>query len=181
MIHNVTAFCSSSSKPAPVYRDAAEALGRAIALRGWGLVYGGNYVGLMAVLADAVRAGGGRMIGVTPQLFIDQGIGDARCTELVICATMPERKEMLERRGDAIVALPGGLGTLEEIFDAIVGKSLGRHKKPIVLLNIGGYYAPLLTLIEHGIVRQFIKPAARDLYFVADGVDEAIEYLGKSI
>ncbi|MDP9175151.1 MAG: TIGR00730 family Rossman fold protein [Planctomycetota bacterium] len=177
MIQNVTVYCSSSSKTAAIHRDAANALGQAIAKHGWGLVYGGNYLGLMGILADAVRAAGGKVIGITPQLFIDEGVGDHLCDELVITPTLRDRKHLLEQRGDALIALPGGLGTLEETFEVLVGKSLGLHQKPIVLLNIENYYRPLLEMIQHGIDQKFIKPTAQQLYFVADSVNASIDYL----
>jgi hypothetical protein len=177
MIRNVTVYCSSSGQIADVFKAAAADLGRTIAQCGWGLVYGGNRVGLMAVLSDACRAAGGKVIGITPQWFIDKGIGDDRADELIVSTGMRDRKEMLENRGDALLALPGGLGTLEEIFEVIVAKQLGRHGKPIVILNIAKYYDPLLAMIRHGIEHKFIKPAADKLFFVADSVDSAIAYL----
>jgi len=177
MIRNVTVYCSARGEVANVYKTAAADLGRAIAQCGWGLVYGGNRVGLMQILSDACRAAGGKVVGITPQWFIDKGISDDRCDELIVSAGMRDRKEMMENRGDALLALPGGLGTLEEIFEVIVAKQLGRHGKPIVLLNIANYYAPLLAMIEHGIEHKFIKPVARGYFFVADSVDAAINHL----
>jgi uncharacterized protein (TIGR00730 family) len=179
MIRNVTVYCSSSSQIAPVYNTAAAELGRRIAQRGWGLVYGGNRVGLMGILSDACRAAGGKVVGITPQWFIDKGIGDDRADELIVSSGMRDRKEMMENRGDALLALPGGLGTLEEIFEVIVARQLGRHDKPIVILNIAHYYDPLLEMIRHGIEHRFIKPAANQLYFVADSVDSAIAHLSQ--
>jgi hypothetical protein len=177
MIRNVTVYCSSSSRIAPVYTDAARELGHAIATRGWRLVYGGNYIGAMGALADGARAAGGCVTGITPRHFLDQGYGDHLCDELVVCKDMRERKQFLEERGDAFIALPGGLGTLEEIIEVIAGKSLGFHAKPIVLLNIDGFYQPLLAMIEQGIEKAFIKPIARELYCVADTVAGAMELL----
>jgi uncharacterized protein (TIGR00730 family) len=176
-IDAVTVYCSSSSKPARGFSDAAAALGRAIAGNRWTLVYGGNAVGMMGTLADAVRTAGGKVIGVTPQLFIDKCVHDLNCEELIVTRTMRDRKAMMEDRGDAFIALPGGLGTFEEIFEIICGKQLACHDKPIVLLNIDDYYAPLLAMIEHGIELHFIRAEARELYFVADSVESAIEHL----
>ena len=177
MIHSVTVYCSSSSAISRCYFDAAAELGRVIAHSRWSLVYGGNAIGLMGHLANAVRAAGGKVIGITPQLLVDKGIHDTRCDELVITVGMRERKALLEQRGDAYIALPGGLGTLEEIFEIIVGKLLHYHNKPIVLLNTDEYYQPLLAMIEHGIENHFIKAKARDLYFVAPTVTAAAHYL----
>ena len=141
------------------------------------MVYGGNSCGLMASLADATRAAKGRVIGVTPQSLVDKGISDALCDELIVTTGMRDRKAQMEERGDAFIALPGGLGTLEEIFEIIVGRQLGYHSKPIVVLNIAGYYDPLLAMLEHGIEHRFIKAASRELFQVAGSVEEAMEYL----
>jgi len=176
-IRNVTVYCASSGKVPQVYVDAAIELGTAIAKAGWGLIYGGNRIGVMGKLADAVRAAGGKVVGITPQLFIDKGIGDDVCDELVVSLGMRDRKAMLEQRGDAIIALPGGIGTLEEIFDVMVHKQLGYHAKPIVLLNTANYYAPLLAMLEHGIEQNFIKAKARELYSVAGSVPEVMDIL----
>lgn len=178
-IRAVTVYCSSSRAVARAYFDAAEALGRGIAGSGWALVYGGNNLGLMDAVACAARAAGGKVIGVTPQLMADEGIVDRRCDELIVTPGMRERKALLEQRGDALVALPGGLGTFEELFEVLVARILGYHDKPIVILNVAGYYQPLIDLIEHGIEQQFIKPRAREAYFVAAAVDEAIGYLNR--
>ncbi len=173
----VTVYCSSSSRILRVHFDAAAELGQAIAREGWTLVYGGNLVGLMATLADSARGAGGRVIGITPQLMVDKGICDRQCVELLVTADMRQRKALMEQRGDAFIAMPGGLGTLEEIFEIIVGRQLGFHDKPIVILNVAGYYDPLLAMLEHGIEQYFIKARARELYFVADGAAAAIGYL----
>jgi hypothetical protein len=173
----VTVFCSSSREIDQIYFDVAQALGAAIGCEGWSLVYGGNRIGLMGTLADAVRAARGRVIGVTPQIFIDQKVNDPLVDELIISQGMRDRKEIMAQRGDAFVALPGGLGTFEEIFDIIVNRQLGYHNKPIVLLNAADYYDTLIKLIEQGIEARFIKPAARELFRVTDTVAETIQYL----
>ena len=175
-IRSVTVYCSSSAAVARHYFDAAEQAGSAIAANHWNLVYGGNLVGLMKALADACRGAGGKVIGITPQLMVDKGIHDAHADELLITQSMRERKAIMEERADAFLTLPGGLGTFEEIFEIIVGKQLRYHDKPIALLNVAGYFDPLLAMIEHGIENHFIKPAARGLYFVASSVDDAVEY-----
>ena len=176
-IRAVTVYCSSSSAIPRVYIDAAAELGAAIAQQGWKLVYGGNCVGSMGVLADGCRAAGGTVVGITPRLMVEKGVSDERCHELVVTECMRERKRLLEHRGDAFVTLPGGLGTFEEIFEIIVGKQLAYHNKPVVLLNVAGYFDPLLAMIEHGIEQRFIKPKARELYYVAGGVSDAIEHI----
>lgn len=177
LIRSITVYCSSSRHLPPVYYEAGAELGRAIAGLGWTLVYGGNRVGLMASVADAARAAGGRVVGITPQVLVDEGIADELCDELIVTQTMRERKALLEARGDALIALPGGLGTFEEFFEILVGRVLGCHAKPIVLLNVAGYYQPLLAMIDHGIEHGFIKPAAREDFFVAPAVPEALAFL----
>ena len=176
MIRSVTVYCSSSRDLAREYFEAGEAVGRALAANRWALVYGGNSVGLMKTVADATRAGGGRVVGITPQLMVDKGIHDALADELVITNGMRDRKALMEERGDAFLTLPGGLGTFEEIFEIIVGKQLKYHDKPIALLNVAGYFTPLLQMIEHGVEQRFIKPKVRELYFVADTVAAAVEH-----
>lgn len=176
-VRSVTVYCSSSSAVAPVYHSAARELGMAIARQGWRLVYGGNFVGLMAEVAQGTRDAGGKVTGITPQLMADKGLSDANADELVVTNDMRDRKALLEERGDAFVALPGGLGTYEEVFEILVGRQLGYHNKAIVLLNIADYFRPLLEMVEHGIAQKFIKTAARELFFVAESVPDTIEYL----
>jgi hypothetical protein len=176
-IRSVTVYCSSSRGVAPGYFDAAAQLGRAIAREGWRLVYGGNAVGTMGALADAARAAGGKVVGISPRLLFDKGIGDEKCDELVLTEDMRTRKRLLEERGDAFVALPGGIGTFEEIFEVLVGRSLGDHHKPIVLVNVGGYYGPLLEMMSFGVRKGFIRESAGTQWFVAGAVEEAVRYL----
>jgi cytokinin riboside 5'-monophosphate phosphoribohydrolase len=155
-------------------------LGRGIAGCGWTLVYGGNNLGLMDAVASAVRGAGGKVVGITPQMMADQGIVDPHCDELIVTATMRQRKALLEERGDAFIALPGGIGTFEEWFEVLVGRTLGYHDKPLVLLNVNGYYDPLLAMMEHGIEQEFIRPRVREAYFVARTPGQAIEHLRAS-
>jgi hypothetical protein len=174
---SITVYCSSSRHVPRVYFDAAADLGTRIAREGWTLVYGGNDCGCMGALANGARAAGGKVVGITPKLLVDQGIGDHRCDELVVTAEMRQRKALLEERGDAFIALPGGLGTLEEVFEILVGRALGFHAKPIVLLNLNHFYDPLLAMLDHTIEQHFAKPAIRQLFHVAFEVEEAIAYL----
>jgi uncharacterized protein (TIGR00730 family) len=176
-IQSVTVYCSSSTQVPDVYpREAAE-LGRAIARQGWTLVYGGNCIGCMGALADGAREAGGKVLGITPQIMVDDGIGDDKCDELIVTPDMRARKALLEQRGDAFIALPGGIGTFEEFFEILVGRFLNTHQKPVVLLNIAGYYDPLVAMIEHGIEHRFIRSRVREAYFLATTVDEAIQHL----
>lgn len=176
-IHAVTVYCASSRHVDRIYFDTAEALGKQLAENGWKLVYGGNDLGPMGALAHGARRAGGKVIGVTPRLLVDRGVADQQCDELIITDTMRERKATMEERADAFIALPGGLGTLEEIFEIIVGKVLGFHVKPIVVLNAAGFYDPLLAMLDHGVSERFIKASSRDLYFVASDVETAVGHL----
>jgi len=176
-IRTVTVYCSSSRALAPQYYTAGAELGAAIARANWKLVYGGNSIGLMKTVADAARAAGGRVIGITPQFFVDEGCHDELCEELVITQTMRERKYQLEQRGDAFVALPGGIGTMEELLEILAAKVLNAHNKPIVLLNTDDYWTPLLEMFQRGVSRGFIKPSQQDAYFVAKNVGDAMDYL----
>ncbi len=179
MIKNVTVYCASSRKLAEVYREAANSLGRAIAQRGWGLIYGGDRAGLMGNVADGACSAGGKVVGIIPERMMKPDVVNERCDEMVVARDMRHRKGMLEDRCDAMIALPGGLGTFEEFFEVVVGRQLGFHRKPIVLLNVAGYYTPLLTMIEHGIEHHFINAECRKLFFVAESVEEAIGYLSR--
>ncbi|HEX2973036.1 MAG TPA: TIGR00730 family Rossman fold protein [Tepidisphaeraceae bacterium] len=176
-IRAVTVYCSSSKKVAPIYSTTAAELGKGIAQRGWKLIYGGNHVGCMACLADGARAGGGQIIGITPQLLVNKGIADHQCDELLITTGMRERKAIMEQRGDAFIALPGGIGTLEEVFEILVGRHLGFHNKPIVLLNVANFYDPLLHMLQHGLEQGFIREGTTELMFVTAKVEAALNYL----
>jgi len=133
----------------------------------------------MGVMADAARAGGGKVVGITPQLMVDKGIADEKCDELIVTEGMRERKRLMEERGDVFVVLPGGIGTLEEVFEILVGKSLGYHSKPIVLVNVGNFFGPLLSMLEHGVKEGFVREKVKELIFVAANVSKAMEYLKK--
>jgi uncharacterized protein (TIGR00730 family) len=174
-IRAVTVYCSAREHVDRAYFETATQLGGAIARKGWNLVYGGNDLGPMGALANAARASGGKVIGITPRLFVDQGVADHQCDELIVTDTMRQRKELVEQRGDAFIALPGGLGTLEEFFEILVGRMLGFHDKPIVLLNERDFYAPLLSMLENSIERRFVKPSARQSFHVVESVELAIE------
>ena len=174
---SVTVFLSSAKRVDRVYFDAARDLGRAIAQQGWTLVYGGNYIGCMATLADGAREMGGKVIGITPRLFVDENIADTLCDELIVTDSMRQRKHLLEQRGDAFVALPGGLGTFEEFFEIVVGRQLGYHKKPVILLNINDFYTPLLEMFDRGVEQHFIRPEARKIIQVASSVEEVVSLL----
>ena len=142
----------------PSYAEAARAFGREMVSRGIGLVYGGAGVGLMGVLADTVLEGGGEVVGVIPRSLVAREIGHARLSDLRVVETMHERKALMGELGDGFVALPGGAGTLDELFEAWTWAQLGIHAKPCGILNAGGYYDPLLQLIDHAAAEGFVRP-----------------------
>lgn len=173
----ITTYTSSSDGVATCFVDAARGYGSALAAFGHELVYGGTAVGLMGVLARAVRDAGGRVTGVIPRLMVDRGLADDACDELVVTAGMSGRKQEMIGRADAFVALPGGFGTLEELLEVLTLKQLGVHDKAIVLLDVGGFFQPLLALFDHLFDHAF---AARDyaaLYHVAPDVHELFDHL----
>jgi uncharacterized protein (TIGR00730 family) len=177
MTRAITVFSSSSTSVDRRYFEAASALGGAIAREGWSLVYGGNRVGPMGALADAVREAGGKVIGITPRLFHDHGVVDHHCDELIVTDTMRQRKQLLEDRGDAFVILPGGPGTLEEFTEAIVGRFLELHRKPVILINLDGFWTPLIDLLHAWRDKGFCRQAMLDQLVVVDSVVQCIELL----
>lgn len=161
----------------PVHHEAAARLGRIIGDRGDTLVYGGGAIGLMGVVARAVHARGGRVVGVIPQSMVTHEIAYRESDELVVTQTMRQRKQIMDRRSDAFVALPGGFGTLEELFEVITLRQLAMHDKPIVIINVGGYYDPLLDLFEHVYDQRFANRKHRRTYRVVSEPDAAFEGL----
>jgi uncharacterized protein (TIGR00730 family) len=177
VIGAVTVFCGSSDAVEDKYFAAARELGGKLALRGWQLVYGGGSVGLMGVLARAVLDGGGHVTGVIPKALLDLGVGETGVSELIVTDGLRDRKAIMDERGDAFVALPGGLGTFEEVLEALTLKQLGYHRKPVVVLDLDGYYEPLWTQIQRGIDVGFIKSEFLDLWYPAPDVDALLRYL----
>ena len=177
MISSVTVFCGSSDVVEEKYFAAARELGEKLVRRGWRLVYGGGSVGLMGALATAVRAHGGHVTGVIPKTLLDLGVGDRSVSELIVTDGLRDRKAIMDERGDAFVALPGGLGTLEEVLEALTLKQLGYHRKPVAVLDLDGYFDPLWGQIQRGIDTGFIKPEFLDLLYPAPDVDALLRYL----
>jgi cytokinin riboside 5'-monophosphate phosphoribohydrolase len=173
----ICVYCSSSDRLDAKYYAAAEALGRALAARGWGLVYGGGKVGLMGALARTVKAGGGRVVGVIPQFMCDKELAYHEADELVTVITMRERKMLMEARADAFVALPGGWGTLEEIMEILTLRQLDVIRKPCVFLNQDGFYDELFRFFGKMVEERFNKPTNLSLFEVARTVDETVAFL----
>lgn len=161
-------FCGSSVGVNPAYAEVATALGTLLADRGIGLVYGGGNVGLMGVIADAALAAGGEVIGVIPQALADREVAHHGVTELRIVDSMHTRKAMMADLSDAFLAMPGGVGTFEEFFEAITWTQLGLHRKPCGLLNVAGFYTPLALFIDQAVSDGFIKPVHRAAIVVDD-------------
>jgi uncharacterized protein (TIGR00730 family) len=159
----VCVYCGSSTGSSPVYAEAARAFGRALVAADLELVYGGGKVGLMGVIADEVMARGGRAIGVIPELLVDKEVGHNGLSELHIVPDMHHRKKMMADLSDAFVALPGGAGTLEELFEVYTWAQLGYHHKPVAVLNVNGFYDPLIALLKHTIDEGFMRQTYYDL------------------
>jgi uncharacterized protein (TIGR00730 family) len=168
-------YCSSSDRLDNKYSVAAEALGRAMVARGWGLVYGGGKTGLMGMVARTVKKSGGRVTGVIPEFMKVKELAFDEADELVTVVTMRERKLLMESRADAFVALPGGWGTLEEIMEILALRQLDVLRKPCVFLNQDGFYDDLFRFFERMIAERFNKPSNLDLFRVARTVDEVMD------
>jgi uncharacterized protein (TIGR00730 family) len=162
-MRRVCIFCGSNNGARTVYVDAARAMGAALARRRIGLVYGGGRVGLMGVVADAVMAGGGEVIGVIPEALVAKEVAHEGLPDLRVVGSMHERKALMAELADAFVALPGGYGTLEEFCEVVTWAQLGFHRKPCGLLNVGGFYDRLLALFDHAVAEHFVRPAHRSL------------------
>ncbi|MGZ8798045.1 MAG: LOG family protein [Thermoanaerobaculia bacterium] len=173
-MRRICVFCGSNRGTQPVFQEAAVELGKLLAARGIVLVYGGGRVGLMGDLADAVLAAGGEAIGVIPQALLDREVGHQSLTELHVVATMHERKALMADLADAFLALPGGLGTLEEIFEVWTWAQLGMHQKPVGFLNVAGYYAPLMSFLDQAAGAGFVRAAHRAMAIVADDAEHLL-------
>jgi len=161
-------FCGSSVGSNPAYVEAATTMGTLLANRGIGLVYGGGNVGLMGVIADAALAAGGEVIGVIPQALADREVAHHGVTDLRVVDSMHTRKAMMADLSDAFMAMPGGVGTFEEFFEAITWTQLGLHRKACGLLNVAGFYTPLALFIDQAVTDGFIKPVHRAAILVDD-------------
>lgn len=168
----VCVFCGSASGASPAYAAAACELGRTLAERGFGLVYGGGRVGLMGEVATSALAAGGQVLGIIPHALSHKEIALAECTELVVVETMHARKSLMADRSDAFVAMPGGFGTCDELFEILTWGQLGIHRKPVALLNVNGFFTPLLGWLDHVVAEGLLKPKHRELVLVANTVPE---------
>lgn len=174
----VCVYCGSSPGARPEYLDAATELGRLLACEGMRLVYGGACVGVMGRVADAVLEGGGQVIGVIPQGLMERDLAHQGLTQLHVVATMHERKAMMAELSDAFIALPGGIGTFEELFEILTWAQLGIHHKPCGLLNVAGYYDQLLAFLDHSVREGFLASEHRSLLQVDHGPKALLRRLG---
>ncbi|MGH8379642.1 TIGR00730 family Rossman fold protein [Pseudomonas sp.] len=174
-VRSVCVFCGASTGVNPAYREAAIALGQTIAQRGLTLVYGGGAVGLMGVVADAAMAAGGEVIGIIPQALKDAEVGHSGLTRLEIVDGMHARKARMAELSDAFVALPGGLGTLEELFEVWTWGQLGYHAKPLGLLDVNGFYSKLGSFLDHVVEEGFVRPQHRAMLQLADAPAELLD------
>jgi uncharacterized protein (TIGR00730 family) len=164
----ICVYAGSSMGSRPEYREAARLLGELLAAEGIGLVYGGGSIGLMGTIANAVLAKGGEVIGVIPQALYDVGVSHAGLSELRVVPSMHERKAVMAELSSAFIALPGGIGTFEEVFEAWTWSQLGVHAKPIACLNICGFYDRLTEFLDHVVAEDFLKPVHRNVLIVEE-------------
>ncbi len=173
----ICVYGASSNAIDPAYVEAVERLGRSMARRGHGLVFGGGAQGLMGAVARGMTQGGGRIVGIAPSFFNVDGILYRHCTEFLYTETMRERKALMEQRADAFLMVPGGIGTFEEFFEVLTLRQLGRHNKPIAVFNLRGYYDPMNDMLERAIGENFMKPACRGLYAMFQDQEALLDYL----
>ena len=164
-------YCGSATPADPIYVEAAAAIGAELARRGIGVVYGGGRLGLMGAVADAALAAGGEVIGIIPQALVDAEVAHRGCTELRIVSGMHERKALFTDLSDGFVTLPGGVGTMDELWEAVSWSQLGYHKKPVGLLNVGGFYDALIAFYEHMAGVGFVRPQHAGILLSDDSLD----------
>ena len=170
-------YCGSRAGGDPAHLQAAEQLGRAIGRRGWRLIYGGGRVGLMGAVADAALAAGASVVGVIPESLMRLEVGHRGLTELLIVRTMHERKQAMAERADAFVALPGGIGTFEELFEVWTWRHLGYHQHPIGLLDVNGYYAGLKSFLDRTVAEGFVNDSQMSMVTWQSDVEELLDRL----
>jgi uncharacterized protein (TIGR00730 family) len=179
-LSSICVFCGSNGGAQAAYLETAEAVGRGLAQRGVRVVYGGGKVGMMGAVADAARAAGGEVVGVIPQAIFDLEIGHTGLDDLRVVGSMHERKALMAELSDAFIALPGGIGTLEELFEVYTWAQLGIHTKPLGLLDVAGYFQPLVAFLDHAVRERFLRLEMRTLLAVSDDLDELLAALEAS-
>ena len=174
-MRSVCVFCGSRPGTEVAYADAARSLGKTLAEESITLVYGGAHVGLMGTLADAAMKAGGEVVGVMPRALVEREISHTGLTQLHVVGSMHERKALMAELSEGFIALPGGTGTLEEFFEVLTWANLGQHRKPCGLLNVSGYYYPLLALFDHMVERGFLAEEHRAMVLVGSEATELLE------
>jgi uncharacterized protein (TIGR00730 family) len=174
-LSSVCVFCGSNNGVDPAYLEAAKSVGRTLAQRGVRLVYGGAHVGMMGALADAAIAAGGDVTGVIPRQIVDLEVSHDGVPDLRVVGSMHERKALMADLADAFVALPGGIGTLEELFEVFTWAHLGLHRKPLGLLDVNDYYAPLEAMLDHAVDQRFLRPQTRAMLVSDDSFEALLE------
>lgn len=174
---SICVFCGSRHGSNPTHRAAAEAVGSGIAARGWRLIYGGGGVGLMGVTANAAINGGGQVIGVIPEFLRAQEAGHEGVDDLIVTDGMHDRKQIMFNLADAFLVLPGGVGTMDETVEILTWRQLGNHNKPILMMDLGGYWRPLLSAFDSAVDNEFMSQATVDLLDIVDDVEGAFKYL----
>lgn len=173
-MNSICVFCGSSLGNDPIYQQMAQATGQAIAEQGKTLIYGGGRSGLMGVVADSALKAGGRVVGIIPNALVDRELAHKGLTELYMVDNMHERKTQMSEQADAFIALPGGAGTLEEIFEQWTWNQLGIHQKPCAFLNVGGFYDDLIKMIQGSVARGFSQSRFVDQLIVANDINEIL-------
>ncbi len=181
MIQSLAVYAASSTKISPRYFDAARQLGEILASNHIRLIYGAGNMGLMGEIADAVLAHDGEVTGVIPQFMVEQEWEHRGCTELIVTKDMHERKATIERISDAMLALPGGIGTFEEVLESLTWKQLGLHSKPIILLNVDGYYDNLIRCIDQMVEENFMRDMHRSMLTVVTSPEEVLSAIEQAL
>jgi uncharacterized protein (TIGR00730 family) len=177
LVQRICVFCGASPGARPAYRDATAQVARMLAAEGIGVVYGGGGVGLMGALADAVIAEGGELTGVIPRSLVDREIAHRDVMDMRVVGSMHERKALMAELSDAFIALPGGIGTLEELFEVYTWAQLGLHQKPCGLLNVEGYYDGIADFLAHAVAERFLREETRELLMIETDAATLIERL----
>jgi len=176
-INSICVYCGSSSDTRDTHRQAATEFGTLLAAEGISLIFGGGRVGLMGLAADAALKGGGRVVGIIPEFLVAREVGHAACTELYTTTTMHERKQRMAELSDAFVILPGGLGTLDEMFEIVTWRQLSLHGKPIIVANVDGYWDPLEKLLENMTAENYVPGGHANLITFVSRIEEILPIL----
>ena len=178
---SICVYCGARPGKDPAYMQAAQEMGTALGTRGWRLVYGAGDIGIMGELANAAKAAGAETFGVIPEHLVNLEVGKKDITHYIVTQTMHERKKVMFMNADAIVILPGGAGSLDEFFEVLTWAQIGLHTKPIMLVNVSGYWDPLIALIDHVIAQGFASADLRDLFEVSESVPAALDRIAQML